>query len=163
MQDALERHDAIARNAVATAHGTVVMISDWLDPLDKFEAVVRHSSNAGVRGHIMQVLDPAEEELPFNGHVKFEGLESEGQHTIRRVETVRQAYGARLAAQARWKTPKAKSGSEPSRHTHCRSRYWRVSGMVNLSRLPMSAPRWIASDGLPATGASRTGRNSYHA
>jgi uncharacterized protein (DUF58 family) len=31
--------------------------------------------------------------------VKFEGLEAEGQHTIRRVETVRVAYGARLAAQ----------------------------------------------------------------
>ena len=34
-----------------------------------------------------------------DGHVKFEGLESEGQHTIRRVEGVRAAYGARLAAQ----------------------------------------------------------------
>ncbi|MFI4998845.1 MAG: DUF58 domain-containing protein, partial [Reyranellales bacterium] len=48
---------------------------------------------------LVQVLDPAEEELPFAGHVKFEGLEAEGQHTVRRVETVRQAYGARLAAQ----------------------------------------------------------------
>ena len=47
----------------------------------------------------MQVLDPAEEDLPFDGHVKFEGLEAEGQHTIRRVEAVRTAYGARLAAQ----------------------------------------------------------------
>jgi len=47
----------------------------------------------------VQVLDPAEEDLPFAGHVKFEGLEAEGQHTIRRVESVRTAYGARLAAQ----------------------------------------------------------------
>jgi len=81
------------------AHGTIVMVSDWLDPLDKIEAVVRHYANAGVRGHIVQVLDPAEEDLPFNGHVKFEGLEAEGQHTIRRVEGVRGAYSARLAAQ----------------------------------------------------------------
>jgi uncharacterized protein (DUF58 family) len=81
------------------AHGTVVMISDWLDPLDKIEAVIRHYASAGVRGHIVQVLDPAEEDLPFNGHVKFEGLEAEGQHTIRRVEGVRGAYSARLAAQ----------------------------------------------------------------
>ena len=81
------------------AHGSIVLISDWLDPLDKIEAVVRHYASAGVRGHIVQVLDPAEEELPFNGHVKFEGLETEGQHTIRRVEAVRTAYGARLAAQ----------------------------------------------------------------
>ena len=63
------------------------------------EAVIRHYASAGVRGHLVQVLDPAEEDLPFDGHVKFEGLEAEGQHTIRRVETVRGAYGARLAAQ----------------------------------------------------------------
>jgi uncharacterized protein (DUF58 family) len=81
------------------AHGSVVLVSDWLDPLEKIEAVVRHYSNAGVRGHIVQVLDPAEEDLPFNGHVKFEGLENEGQHPIRRVEAVRTAYNARLAAQ----------------------------------------------------------------
>jgi uncharacterized protein (DUF58 family) len=81
------------------AHGSIVLVSDWLDPLDRIEAVVRHYASAGVRGHIVQVLDPAEEDLPFNGHVKFEGLETEGQHTIRRVEAVRTAYGARLAAQ----------------------------------------------------------------
>ena len=81
------------------AHGTVVLVSDWLDPLDRIEAVIRHYASAGVRGHIVQVLDPAEEDLPFEGHVKFEGLETEGQHTIRRVESVRTAYGARLAAQ----------------------------------------------------------------
>jgi uncharacterized protein (DUF58 family) len=81
------------------AHGTVVLVSDWLDPLDKIEAVIRHYASMGVRGHLVQVLDPAEEDLPFDGHVKFEGLEAEGQHTIRRVESVRIAYGARLAAQ----------------------------------------------------------------
>jgi uncharacterized protein (DUF58 family) len=81
------------------AHGSVVLVSDWLDPLDKIEQVVRHYASAGVRGHIVQILDPAEEDLPFNGHVKFEGLETEGQHTIRRVEAVRTAYGARLIAQ----------------------------------------------------------------
>jgi len=81
------------------AHGTVVLISDWLDPLEQIEPVIRYYASAGVRGHIVQVLDPAEEDLPFDGHVKFEGLEAEGQHTVRRVETVRTAYGARLAAQ----------------------------------------------------------------
>jgi uncharacterized protein (DUF58 family) len=81
------------------AHGSIVLVSDWLDPLEHIEKIVRHYASAGVRGHIVQVLDPAEEDLPFNGHVKFEGLETEGQHTIRRVEAVRTAYGARLAAQ----------------------------------------------------------------
>jgi uncharacterized protein (DUF58 family) len=81
------------------AHGTIVLVSDWLDPLEQIEPIIRYYASAGVRGHIVQVLDPAEEDLPFDGHVKFEGLEAEGQHTVRRVETVRTAYGARLAAQ----------------------------------------------------------------
>jgi len=81
------------------AHGTVVLVSDWLDPLEKIEQVIRHYASGGVRGHLVQVLDPAEEDLPFDGHVKFEGMEAEGQHTVRRVEGVREAYGARLAAQ----------------------------------------------------------------
>ena len=81
------------------AHGTVVLVSDWLDPLEKIEEIIRYYASVGVRGHLVQVLDPAEEELPFDGHVKFEGLESEGHHTVRRVEAVRAAYGARLAAQ----------------------------------------------------------------
>ena len=81
------------------AYGSIVLVSDWLDPLDRIEAVIRHYASSGVRGHLVQVLDPAEEDLPFDGHVKFEGLEAEGEHTVRRVETVRTAYGARLAAQ----------------------------------------------------------------
>src|SRR4029453_3696876 len=60
------------------AHGTVVLVSDWLDPLDKIEAMIRHYASGGVRGHLVQVLDPAEEDLPFDGHVNFEVLESEG-------------------------------------------------------------------------------------
>ena len=81
------------------AHATIVLVSDWLDPLEKIEEIIRYYASVGVRGHLVQILDPAEEELPFDGHVKFEGLEAEGQHTIRRVEAVRAAYGARLAAQ----------------------------------------------------------------
>ncbi len=81
----------------AWAH--MVMIGDLLDPLDQIETVVRHYAGLGVRGHLVQVLDPAEENLPWAGHVKFAGLEREGEHTIRRVEAVRNAYTARLAAQ----------------------------------------------------------------
>jgi len=81
------------------AHGHVVLIGDLLDPLEQIEAVVRHYAAHGVHGHLVQVLDPAEEDLPYDGHVKFSGLEREGDHTIRKVEAVRDAYHARLVAQ----------------------------------------------------------------
>jgi len=47
------------------AHGTIVLVSDWLDPLEQIEPVIRYYASAGVRGHIVQVLDPAEEDLPL--------------------------------------------------------------------------------------------------
>src|SRR5204862_4397598 len=43
------------------AHGTVVLLSDWLDPLDQVESVIRHYASVGVRGHLVQILDPEAE------------------------------------------------------------------------------------------------------
>jgi uncharacterized protein (DUF58 family) len=81
------------------AWGNVVLIGDFLDPIDQIERLVRYYAGLGVLGHIVQVLDPAEETLPFVGHVKFAGLENEGTHPIRRVEAVREGYHQRLRAQ----------------------------------------------------------------
>ena len=50
-------------------------------------------------GHLLQVLDPAEALLPYEGRVRFEGLEREADMLIPRVEGVRGAYAERLAAQ----------------------------------------------------------------
>lgn len=80
-------------------HGHVVLVGDLLDPLERIEPIVRHFAGQGVRGHLLQVLDPAEEDLPYDGHVRFEGLENEGAHLVRRVEAVRTAYGQRLIGQ----------------------------------------------------------------
>ena len=38
-----------------------MLVSDWLDPLENIEAVIRHYASGGVRGHLVQVLDPATE------------------------------------------------------------------------------------------------------
>ena len=90
---------SVPPSAPIPRHGTLILIGDFLSPIEEMEAVIRAYAARGVNGHLLQVLDPVEEDLPFEGHVKFEGLETEGQHTIRRVESVRAAYGARLAAQ----------------------------------------------------------------
>ena len=82
-----------------THRSLIVMLSDFFDDIDNIKKGLRHLRYKKHEIMAFQVLDPAEEDLPFDGHVKFEGLEAEGQHTVRRVETVRTAYGARLAAQ----------------------------------------------------------------
>jgi uncharacterized protein (DUF58 family) len=54
-----------------------------------------------VRGHLLQVLDPAEALLPYEGRVRFEGMRRESTTLISRVEGVRAAYAGRLDAQQR--------------------------------------------------------------
>ena len=45
-----------------------------------------------MRGHLLQVLDAAEETLPYRGRIRFEGLEGEEAALIGRVEMVRGDY-----------------------------------------------------------------------
>lgn len=79
-------------------HASIVLIGDFLMPLDEAHDLLAGYAVSGVRGHLLQVLDPAEESLPFDGRVRFEGMEREGNLLIARVEAVREQYQARLAA-----------------------------------------------------------------
>ncbi|MBC8339203.1 MAG: DUF58 domain-containing protein [Rhodospirillales bacterium] len=77
-------------------YGRVVLIGDFLSPLDDLHRAVSAFANQGVRGHLVQVLDPAEETLPFAGRVRFDGMEGEGDVLIGRVEAMREKYIHRL-------------------------------------------------------------------
>jgi uncharacterized protein (DUF58 family) len=77
-------------------HAHLVLIGDFLSPLPALESRLRGFAERGVRGHLLQVLDPAERSLPFLGRIRFEGLEAEGETLLSRVETVREDYQARL-------------------------------------------------------------------
>ena len=76
-----------------------VFIGDFLAPLDRIDAAVRRYAEIGVKGYLLQVLDRAEESLPYDGRVRFEGLEDEEPWLLSRVEAVRGDYLARLDAQ----------------------------------------------------------------
>ncbi|HXQ53151.1 MAG TPA: DUF58 domain-containing protein [Stellaceae bacterium] len=78
-------------------HAHVVLMGDLLAPLPEVQALVARFAAGFAKGHLLQILDPAEETLPFSGRVRFEGLEREDPLLISRVETVREAYGERLA------------------------------------------------------------------
>ncbi|MEI8393656.1 MAG: DUF58 domain-containing protein [Rhodospirillaceae bacterium] len=80
-------------------YGRVVLIGDLLSPLDEIQATVARFSGQGVRGHLLQVLDPAEETLPFSGRVAFTGPEGEAPLLVPRVEAIRAGYLERLARQ----------------------------------------------------------------
>ena len=76
----------------------LVLIGDFIRPLPEIEARVRGFVAGSVRGHLLQVLDPAEETLPFAGRVLFEGMDGGARSLISRVEGVRGEYLDRLEA-----------------------------------------------------------------
>ena len=80
-------------------HGTVVLFSDFLSPLEDIQTLVGRFAAVPVTGYLLQILDPAETALPYQGRVRFQGTESEGDALIPRVESVRETYSERLKAQ----------------------------------------------------------------
>jgi uncharacterized protein (DUF58 family) len=96
--------DALAQMAPApedprlARHARAVLFGDFWAPLEETRARLAALSAQGVRGHILQVIDPAEETLPYAGRVRFEGVGgSLAAALVPRVEAVRGLYGERLA------------------------------------------------------------------
>ena len=78
-------------------YSNLIMAGDFLAPLDHIKDTVAAFAGCGVAGHLVQIMDPAEETLPFSGRVRFEGAEEEGSVLIGRVEDIRADYQAALA------------------------------------------------------------------
>jgi uncharacterized protein (DUF58 family) len=76
--------------------GQLVLIADFLVPLERVQAIVAQFAGAGLKGHLLQIADPAEEDLPFAGRVRFEGIEEREDIVISRVEGVREDYARRF-------------------------------------------------------------------
>ncbi len=98
-----EGDDGLPPESVLPRHGRVVLIGDFLAPLPRVQAVVGRMAAVPVTGHIVQVLDPAEALLPYEGRVRFawqgDGRAGGLETLIPRVEGVREAYAERLAMQ----------------------------------------------------------------
>lgn len=90
--------DALPQPEPLPRHAQVVLVGDLLSPLPEIHATVSALTGRGVRGHLLQILDPAEETLPYEGRVEFEGFEGEEELLVPRVEAVRQTYLERLRA-----------------------------------------------------------------
>ncbi len=76
--------------------GQLVLIGDFLAPLDAVNTAIARFAAAGLKGYVLHIADPAEEELPFSGRVRFEAVEEPGAIVIGRVESVREDYAERF-------------------------------------------------------------------
>lgn len=103
LADEMERQpaseDGVPPDVKLPRHARVVLIGDLLAPLDAWQATVARLAAVPLSGVLLQVLDPAEVLLPYEGRVRFQGMTTGPSTLIPRVESVRAQYAQRLAAQ----------------------------------------------------------------
>ncbi|QKP78737.1 DUF58 domain-containing protein [Methyloligella sp. GL2] len=73
-----------------------ILFSDFLEPAKETAAAVEAIAAQGIRGHLVQIFDPAEESLPYEGRTEFAASEGNTRVIAGRAETLREAYAERL-------------------------------------------------------------------
>nr|WP_217352274.1 DUF58 domain-containing protein [Ruegeria sp. HKCCA6707] len=78
-------------------HARAVFLSDFLGPLGEVELALTKAADRGVRGVLLQILDPSEEAFPFRGRTIFESVGGTAQHETLKAGDLRDRYLERLA------------------------------------------------------------------
>jgi uncharacterized protein (DUF58 family) len=74
----------------------VVLLSDLWSEIADVRRTITQLSGSGARGHVVQIVDPAEETFPYWGRIEFVEPEGGGRITAGRAETWRTDYTARV-------------------------------------------------------------------
>lgn len=77
-------------------HAEFVSIGDFLDQQDRLSKRFGSIASQGIRGHMVQVFDPAEETLPYSGRTLFETREGSLSLLTGRAENLREGYIKKL-------------------------------------------------------------------
>ena len=75
-----------------------VFISDFLGDISGTKQALLKAADNGVRGALLQVLDPQEESFPFHGRTIFQSMGGGLQHETLQASDLRTRYLDRLAA-----------------------------------------------------------------
>ena len=75
----------------------IVVLSDLWSPIEDIRATLTQLSANRSQGHLIQIVDPAEETFPYSGRIEFSEPEGAGEITAGRAENWRGDYEARLA------------------------------------------------------------------
>jgi uncharacterized protein (DUF58 family) len=95
-------HDPTERSSlpvgfVPASLAEIVVLSDLWSPINEIRATLTQLSANGSQGHLVQIVDPAEETFPYSGRIEFTEPEGAGEITAGRAENWRKDYEARLA------------------------------------------------------------------
>ena len=74
----------------------IVLLSDLWSDIAQTRRTLAQLSGSGAHGHVVQIVDPAEETFPYWGRIEFVEPEGGGRITAGRAETWKADYDARL-------------------------------------------------------------------
>jgi len=77
----------------------VLLLSDLWSPMAEIRATLGELSATGANGHVVQIIDPAEETFPYSGRIEFVEPEGAGAITAGRAEAWRSDYERRVDLQ----------------------------------------------------------------
>lgn len=83
---------ALPPTTVLPRYAQLLIVSDFLCTEESFQTCLHHLAGRPVRTHLVQIADPAERTLPYQGRVLFEGLEGESEMDLPNVQTLQQDY-----------------------------------------------------------------------
>jgi uncharacterized protein (DUF58 family) len=89
---------ALPPDAPIGKNAQFVWLSDFLSPLGELESAMRRLARSGLTGHLVHIIDPAEEDFPFAGRTRFESVAGGESELFGRAEIVQQPYRARFKA-----------------------------------------------------------------
>lgn len=96
-QDAAEDYAPPEHRAMLPS-ARALFISDFLGDVGEVTLALTKAADRGVRGVLMQVLDPSEEAFPFSGRTIFESIGGTLSHETLKASDLRDRYLERLAA-----------------------------------------------------------------
>jgi uncharacterized protein (DUF58 family) len=96
MHDAGERA-SLPQGFAPAPLAEIVVLSDLWSPIEDIRKTIGQLSATGAQGHLVQIVDPAEETFPYSGRVEFVDPEGSGEITAGRAENWRVDYEARVA------------------------------------------------------------------
>ena len=79
------------------AHSRAVFVSDFMGDLAPLTTQLTKAADRGVKGVMLQVLDPQEEAFPFDGRTIFESMGRSVSHETLKAGDLRDRYLTRLA------------------------------------------------------------------
>ncbi len=89
---------ALPPDAQMSKNAQFVWIGDFLAPFSDIETSLRAIAAQGMGGHLIHVIDPAEEDFPYLGRTRFDAPSGNVSEVFGRAESVREAYRAKFAA-----------------------------------------------------------------